>query len=171
MALALICPLDISPSDRTGIEALRAAHDPQSGRVEAHFTLVFPFEGLDPDALERHAGAVASAAPAIAFRLTAARAVRDLLAPRSHIFLTPDEGEADIRGLHAALYAGPMAPWLRADIPYAPHVTVGAFGDHAAAEAECSRIGPVDIAGRLGALDVMSVEAGCISRLARLPLG
>jgi 2'-5' RNA ligase len=170
MALALICPLDISPSDAARIDALRAAHDPQHGRVAAHFTLVFPFEGLSAVELAAHAGAATRARAPIAFRLRAAIAVRDVMSPRSLIFLTPQEGDAEIRGLHAALYGGPMSPFLRADIPYAPHVTVGAFSDHEAAEAVCARIGPVDIAGRLDALDLVSLEGGRIERLSRLLL-
>jgi hypothetical protein len=103
-ALAVICPLDIATDDRAWIEDVRAHHDPQHDLVEAHFTLVFPMTGIGPTTLTQHVEQIAERTSTIAFRLCGARAVRDSLAPRSHVFLIPDDGDAEIRRLHAALY-------------------------------------------------------------------
>jgi 2'-5' RNA ligase len=43
-----------------------------------------------------------------------------------HVFLVPDEGREQITELHDRLYAGVLQTHLRADIPFAPHMTVGA---------------------------------------------
>ena len=170
-ALALICPLDISPTDRRWIEGVRGRHDPQHGRVEAHFTLVFPVQGLTEAVMVERALAAAATTPAIGFRLNAARAVADAFSPRTHLFLMPDQGEAAIRALHDGLYQGGLAASLRADIPYAPHVTVGAFDELADAEAVRAAMGRFEIEGRLRALQLMSVDGGEIRLLRAFPLG
>jgi 2'-5' RNA ligase len=169
-ALAIICPLDISPGDRRRVEAIRARHDPQYGRVEPHFTLVFPVQDVGEAIIARRVEAVAAATPAIAFRLNAARVTPDALTPRTHIVLTPNAGGDAIRALHDALYRGDLAASLRADIPYEPHVTVGAFERLADAEAACAGIGPVDIAGHLRVLQIVSADGGEIGRLREVPL-
>ena len=162
--LAVICPLDITADDRAWIEGIRAHHDPQYGRVEAHFTLVFPITGVGVLGLTRHVEQIAERTHAVAFRLNCARAVRDQLAPQSHVFLTPDDGAAKIRRLHGLLYGGEFTPYLRTDIPYQPHVTVAAFEAHSAAETLCKEIGVFEIPGSLCRLDVMSVEGDAIRR-------
>ncbi len=169
-ALALICPLEITPADRQWIEAIRARHDPQHGRVEPHFTLVFPVQDVSEVVIARRAEIVAATTPAIAFRLSAARAVADAFSPRTHIFLMPDKGDADVRALHDVLYQGDLAASLRPDISYEPHVTVGAFDQLSVAEAVCADIGPFEIEGRLRALQLMSVDGGEIRLLRECPL-
>ena len=148
-SLAVICPLDIKADDRAWIEGIRARHDPQYGRVEAHFTLVFPIAGVGVQGLTRHLQQIVERTPAVAFRLNCARAVRDQLAPQSHVFLTPDDGDVEIRRLHGLLYSGEFTPYLRADIPYHPHVTVAAFETHSAAIDLCVEIDGFEISGSL----------------------
>ncbi len=168
-ALALICPLEIPPDDRGRIEAIRKRHDPQFGRVEPHFTLVFPVQGATEAVMTRQAEAVAAATPAIGFTLNDARVAPDALIARSHIFLMPDEGEAAIRALHDELYQGELAPGLRADIPYQPHVTVGAFDRLADAEAALAEIGSLAISGCLRSLQLISIEGGVLRPLRGFP--
>lgn len=161
-AMAVICPLDIATDDRDWIEDLRARHDPQHDLVQAHFTLVFPVTGISPATLIQHVEQIAERTPGIAFRLSGARAVRDSLAPRSHVFLVPDDGDAEIRQLHAALYGGALSSNLRMDVPYQPHVTVAAFETQSAAETLRREIGDFEIKGRLRSLALMSVDEGAI---------
>jgi 2'-5' RNA ligase len=168
--LAVICPLDIATDDRAWIEGIRARHDPQHDLVEAHFTLVFPMAEFSTSILARHIEQIAECTPAIAFRLNCARAVRDRLAPRSHVFLTPDEGDAEIRMLHGALYSGELSPSLRTDIPYQPHVTVAALETQSAAKTLSDEIGEFEISGSLRSLALMSVNEGAIRQQRLFPL-
>ena len=168
--LAVICPLDISPGDRQWIDAIRARHDPQYRRVEPHFTLVFPVQGVTEAVISRRAQTVAATTPAIDFRLSASRSVADAFGPRTHTFLMPDKGDADIRALHDALYRGELAASLRMDIPYDPHVTVGAFDRLSDAEAALADMGRFEIEGRLQVLQLMSVDADEIRPLRAFPL-
>ena len=169
--LVIFAPLDLDPKDTAWIEAVRRRHDPQAGLMAAHITLVFPFDGVAENAVSAHARAVCAGAAPIWFRLASAVAVRDLTAPRSHVFLMPDEGAAEIVALHDRLYAGPLAPHLRIDLPYAPHVTVAAFGDHTAAERLARELGPIDISGLISEMVLASLGDGGLSSEQGLRLG
>jgi 2'-5' RNA ligase len=171
MALAIIAQLSISDRDRAWIDALRPSHDPQAGMVAPHVTLVFPFEGPAEAEALAHAADVAGNGAPVAFRLDRLVAVRDPLGPRNLLFLTPGQGAAEIRALHAALYGGPLRPQLRRDIVYAPHVTVGAFADHAQAEAAVAAVRQPDIEGFLRALDLVAFDGRTVALRQRLPLG
>jgi 2'-5' RNA ligase len=162
---------DLAPKDTAWIEAVRRRHDPQAALIAAHFTLVFPFDGADEAEVLTHARTVCARASPIAFRLVSAMAVRDSLTPRSHVFLTPDVGTHEISALHDALYQGPLAPFLRGDLPYAPHVTVAAFEGQADAEALARSLGPIDIQGRLTALTLARLGDEVLEDPQHLPLG
>ena len=168
--LAVICPLDIAADDRAWIEGLRAQHDPQHDLVAAHFTLVFPMADVSASRLARHVEQIASHTAAIGFQLSSARAVRDRFAPRSHVFLTPDEGDAEIRRLHGILYGGELSSSLRKDVPYHPHVTVAAVDTHSAAETLGHELGEFRISGSLRSLALMSVDERAITQRRLFPL-
>ena len=40
------------------------------------------------------------------------------------VFLVPDEGHARISLLHDRLYRGRLAPYLRLDVPFTPHINI-----------------------------------------------
>ena len=171
MALAIICELDLAEPDARWIEALRRRLDPQAGFVPAHVTLVFPFEGGQAAEIEAHAAAVAADSGPISFRLTQPAAVQDPLGSLSRLFLLPTTGGEALSALHDALYTGPLAAWLRTDIAYAPHVTVGAFETLEAAQAAMQAVGRVDIAGEISAFDLVAFDGRALERLRRFALG
>jgi len=131
--LAIVGYPEMSPVDGAWIESVRGRHDPQADRLPAHFTLVFP-AALALDTIVAHASTVARRAPAIPFVLRDVIAVPDAFAEGGHVFLVPDEGGADITALHGLLYEGPLRAFLRDDLPFVPHVTVGAASDLARCE-------------------------------------
>ena len=137
--------------------------------VEAHFTLVFPFEGVPQEDVAAHAVAVAASTSAVAFRLTAAAAVSDGPDAESHVFLLPSQGETEVRRLHGELYSGVLAPQLRRDLPYHPHVTVGAFAQHADAERTAASLGPCDVPGRLVSMDLAAFDGRTVAPLHNFP--
>jgi 2'-5' RNA ligase len=170
MAVAIICHPEFSAADRNWIEAVRSRHDPQAAMVAAHVTLVFPAEELDEVAIVAHAQSTAAVTAPITFQLTAAHPVRDKISSQSHIFLTPDLGETEIRDLHAALYSGVLASQLRTDIPFVPHITVGAAQTLEAAETVAASLGPIAISGRLTTLDLVGFDGRTVTPLADFPL-
>jgi 2'-5' RNA ligase len=170
MALLIVAPLEASRADLARIETLRRRYDPHHALVPAHITLVFGFETPDAETAARHAARVAAAQGAIALRLSAYLAVRDAEDRASHVFLVPDQGRAEIETLHDALYGGPLAGQLRADIPFIPHVTVAARDHHDEAEDLVRELGQAAVAARLSTLELISFDGQAVTVLDRFPL-
>ena len=170
MALLIIAPLEAVRGDLARIETLRRRHDPQHGLIAAHVTLVFGFETPDAATAAAHLAAVAACQGAIALRLSAWLAVRDAGDRQSHVFLVPDQGRAEVEALHDELYSGPLAGQLRGDIPFIPHVTVGAREHHDEAEDLARSLGQVGIAARLAALELIEFDGAKVSVLERFEL-
>ncbi|MGA0600504.1 2'-5' RNA ligase family protein [Caulobacter sp. KR2-114] len=164
--LYVIAPLPLAPADARRIDAIRQAHDPQAGLVPPHFTLVFGARGATAGQARAHVAAVAAATAPIAWRL------ERVLAADDYLFLMPGEGDDALRRLHRALYAGPFAADLRADIAFAPHVTVGVLPTpaEAAALAEILSRQPIGIAGRLDHLQLAAFDGHRLDTLGVYPL-
>ncbi len=123
--LYTIAFIDIDADARAWVQAVRSRHDPQVALVDAHFMLLFGMRALPRAAYLAHVAAVARESAPIDFRCCR---VQPWVAPgdtEAHLFLVLDEGRAAIVELHDRLYRGPIAPHLRPDLPYLPHVTLG----------------------------------------------
>lgn len=152
--LVIFAKLVIDKRDRDWIERIRRIYDPQHAFVEPHFTLVFPFNGIPTERVIPHVESIIGRTPTIGFALRRASAARDQLRSRTHLFLLPEEGNDALHQVHDALYSGVLAKKLNADIPFVPHVTVGAFessdeaervaclGDHGHDFAGAGGVGP-----------------------------
>ncbi len=107
------------------IEAFRRKHDPMAPHVPAHLTLVFPFPtALSPLQVRTHVRQVASHWPPIAVSFRAAR-----LHANEFVFLMAARGAASVSALHDRLYTRSLAPHLRRDLPYEPHLTLARHAD------------------------------------------
>jgi 2'-5' RNA ligase len=169
--LACVAYPTLAESDHRRIESFRALHDPQASRIAAHFTLVFPVELAAQPAVE-HVSAVLRGARAIAFVLRRAEAVADLVAGGSHVFLVPEEGGERIVALHDQLYGGPLRPFSRQDIPFLPHITIGAAATHE----ECQRLADelnretIAVEGVLEQVDLIEVTKEGVQPVVRFSL-
>ena len=69
--------------------------------------------------------------------LTVRRAttIKDVTGAGGHVLLIPGEGSVEIVNLHDQLYRGVLQAHLRANIPFVPHITVGACADVTRCEA------------------------------------
>lgn len=167
--LYTIAPLVIADIDRATIAAFRTRHDPHADVVEPHFTLVFACAAVAEADYLAHVGRAASATPPIAFSCRYAMLGADDGNTDGYVFLVPDEGHAALSRLHDRLYAGPLAPHLRLDLPFTPHVTIGRCRERAQAKALCDELnaGGLRIDGRVEALMVGTVQAGRFEAIAR----
>jgi len=119
--------------DTTRINQLRKEYDPQVSLIEPHITIMFPVpEGVGAQRLVSHIEGVLSGWQPFSIRLKRLLQSRD-----NFLFLLVAEGSPDIVRLHAELYTGMLAPYQREDIPFVPHVTLGAFGENAD---RCARV-------------------------------
>jgi 2'-5' RNA ligase len=170
--LAVVSYPVVAPADRDWIESLRAQHDPQATLLAGHVTLVFPAGGIGRD-IAAEVAAVARAARPIHFVIRWARAVRDVFGPGGHVFLVPDEGFEEITALHHALYGGGFASSRRPDVPFVPHITIGASQDFSVCERIARAQSPLDrqVRGRLEAIDLLEIGGGSVTSIAQCPLG
>lgn len=105
------------------IEAFRARHDPAAADIAAHLTLVFPFPTAHTCLqVETHVQRVVSKWPPVPVTF---RRVR--LHANEFLFLMASRGAASITALHDKLYTRSLAPHLRRDLPYEPHITLARY--------------------------------------------
>jgi 2'-5' RNA ligase len=122
---AIVAFPSLEDSERQWIESIRAKHDPQSGRIAAHFSLVSPTV-LSRHLIETQAARVAAATEPIRVVLRRASVAPDSVGGGGHVFLMPEEGRDQIAQLHDRLYEGALQPHLRKDQPFRPHLTIAA---------------------------------------------
>jgi 2'-5' RNA ligase len=159
--------------DMHAVDIWRADNDPTGhALVRPHFTLVFGSDGMDATTYLDHVAAVAERTAPIAFHCRYAMLGADAHSQRAHAYLVPDEGYAALSLLHDALYSGPLADHLRLDLPYTPHITVGAFASAAQARQWCiaRNLAGVSLAGRVEALWIGQVSEGGFEHLEQFAL-
>jgi 2'-5' RNA ligase len=122
---AIVAFPSLEPGDKQWIESIRARHDPQVGKIAAHFTLVFPTV-LSLRTIEAQVLRVARGIEPIRFVLRRAGVVPDAVGEGGHVFLIPEEGRDQITQLHDRLYDGALQSHLRKDVSFTPHLTLAA---------------------------------------------
>lgn len=164
---------DVTARDQAWIETVRAQHHPRHAAVAAHFTFVFPVAGVDPAPLIAEIGRQADDTPLIPFVLRCALPFHDATSDATDVFLVPDEGFSAMVRLHDRLYAGMLAPALRLDLPFVPHLTVARFTDSTAAKHLADRLNADSFAipGTLSSVDVVRRGEERVQTLVKIPLG
>lgn len=181
---------EFSAADAEFIARFRRQHDALVDMVLPHFTLVFACSAVPLEDYLAHVAQVtqvaqpaqpaqltqlthmASGQQAINFCIRHAQLGTDDVDDTAYVFLVPDEGHAALALLHDALYRGPLAPQLRLDLPYTPHVTIGRLRDRPRAKALVDELntGGICLHGRVQALQVMAREGDVLKPLAVLEL-
>jgi len=172
MKLAIVAYPRLDEVDHQWIESFRAKHDPQAPRIDVHFTLVFPLDAV-PSELGPEIAVVAESTQSISFAIRGTKVVRDVLGNVSQIFLVPDEGGIQITALHDRLYAGTLRGHLRSDIPFVPHMTVGAAPDSQAAErlAQELTVQSRILRGTVANIELVNVGTRYVQSIATYTLG
>lgn len=113
--------------DTSLIEAFRMKYDPNYGLVGPHVTLVFPVDSakLLIGKLQQHIKSVAQRSQPFSVDFADFELSWD-----QWLFLTPIDGRQQLVKLHNNLYEDMLAPMLRTDIPFVPHIALGHFAFH-----------------------------------------
>jgi 2'-5' RNA ligase len=170
--LAVVAYPHLRDSDRQWVEAVRARHDPQASQIEAHFTLVFPAE-VAVEALIAQVRSAVVFCGAIPFTLGRAVVFRDVAEEGSHVFLLPEEGHEELHTLHDRLNDGVFSRHLRTDVPFVPHLTVGAYSTFE----ECERVAEQlnqeqrTMRGTVRSVDVIEVAPLAVRTVVVVPFG
>ncbi len=108
------------PAD-SAIEPFRAANDPAAANMPAHVMLVFPFHTvLTPLQIASHVKKIVGNWPPLPISIRDIEGLLDTFV----LLMVRDRAEA-LTQLHDKLYTGVLAPFLRDDIVFQPHITVG----------------------------------------------
>ncbi len=103
------------------IEAIRLKHDPLFGLIPPHITIVFPFKSnISNDELKSHILNLSRGVGKIEIEFA-----NRITSVGNYLFLEVERGKEQITKLHDMLYTEPLRQFLKEDIPYIPHVTVG----------------------------------------------
>ena len=164
---------DLDAGARARVQALRERHDPQAALIDAHFTLIFGVRDLPQTDYLAHVAAVAQTTAPIYFCCNHVQPWAGPVDADVHLFLVPDEGREAITALHDRLYGGPLARYLRTDLSFLPHITVGRAADLTRAQALSDEVNAQaqPFSGRLKALTVGALRPQGFEPLARLPFG
>ena len=152
------------------LEAVRSRFDPLAVLLDAHVTLVFPFEELVDDAVFRE-HLVAAAAGVAPFEIT-------LAAPTSeddgYLFLRVLGGCERVVDLHRRLYSGLLAKHRSNTLAYHPHVTIGRLASPvqlALAAEEARRWLLPPLSGRIDSVALFRLDGPASGVIATVPLG
>lgn len=140
MSLLVVAYPELRSQDQAWIQSIRERYDPHFELIAPHLTFVFPNDTIDATLLQQHGARVCQAFSAFRFAVRTTMIVKDQFSPLTHLFLVPDEGFSQIVGLHDALYRGPLAESLLLEVPFIPHITIGAFDTSSAAKAQADAI-------------------------------
>ncbi|MCY1505986.1 2'-5' RNA ligase superfamily protein [compost metagenome] len=155
----------LSAPDAGFIEDFRRQHDGQHPLTKAHFTIAFGCAGIDEQAYLKHVEEVARSLGPISFACRYAMLGADTA--QAYAYLVPDEGYSGLSRLHDAAYRQLLAPTLRLDIPYVPHITIGSSSNRALMKSLCDELnrGNIDIRGSVDHLTVAALENGVLTDL------
>ena len=83
------------------------------------------------------------------------------------MFLTPDEGYGEISKLHDKLYHGPLAQYLRLNIPYIPHIGIATIPDALRLKALSDTLNAsgVTVHGKIVAVTLCSYDGSTVTDL------
>lgn len=157
----------LAEADDTALRRLRAQYHPREAElIGPHFTLVFGAAAAEETRLQSALDALA----ARPFWFMLDRLVRHDRAPPSraaYLYAVPADGEAELSALHDTLNAAPGPE------PFEPHITLGVFGQAAAAE-QVARIVErqhLPMRGRIEELSLLSRADDSLETLRTVRLG
>lgn len=89
------------------------------------------------------------------------------------MFLLPEEGRQELLAVHDQLYDGLLRPHLRTDIPFVPHVTVGACRTLEECERLAAEINETlrPMKGTVHGAQVVDVGPAAVRTVASVPFG
>jgi len=105
------------------IQKIRRKYDPGYEKYSPHITLASPFENINQNRLKEHIKDSIKNIKVFKLELQSLRK-----SPKEfYLYLLIKKGNDKIVKIHKNLYSKLLGKWLRRDIPYIPHVTLGVF--------------------------------------------
>ncbi len=167
MTYLVIAYPELSQNDFEWIQAYRKANDKQYTLVKPHFTLVFAIQEIDKTSFLNEVRQKASSIQPFDLALKAATINRDNSGEYYHEFLVPDTGYSNIIKLHDKLYSGLFSPYLRFDVDFIPHISIGDSKDAHVSKKRVDELNAQNllIQGHINSLNVIEYANGAITTL------
>lgn len=108
------------------IENLRRKYDPMVNIIKPHLTIVFPIpeSDINEQDLINHMQIKINKISSFSLQFNGLERSWD-----NYLFLITKTGTENMKKLHDELYVGILEPFLRKDIAFSPHITLGVFQD------------------------------------------
>lgn len=172
MKLLVVAYPELSEEDFTLIENYRREHDTLYDIIRTHFTLVFPVRDFSEKIFTEEIKKQLHGTEPFSFTLRSATINKDAFIDNYYTFLVPDEGHSKMIKLHDKLYSGRLSSYLRLDIDFIPHITIGNSTDIRV----CKRMADdwnshdFEITGKISSIDIVNYEQATTLEKIKLPL-
>lgn len=173
MALAVVNYPTLSDEDFGWIQSIRRKYDRLYYEVaDPHIPLVFPNGGIDAPILIEHVHRVGRSASPFEVIFRCAILGDPDFEDHAHAFLVPDEGFSGIVRLHDRFYTGPLADFLRLDLPFIPHLGIANTPTPEDCKAIVDELNAekFEIQGRVETLDIVEYDGEKIRTIERFSL-
>lgn len=162
----------LNPPDQIWIDRTREQNDSDFQKVRPHFTLLFGCTDVSMKVYSQHVASIVKATSAFEFQARRVSLGIDHFGTEGYAFLVPDEGHSNLLALHDRLYTGPLSPYLRPDLPYIPHITLGRRSNLQTAKLLCDKLNsePISISGAIETLTVVEEKNGRVKELRQFTL-
>src|SRR5687768_15056856 len=174
MSLLALCYPKLSATDQRFIDDFRHQHDhAYRDVVRTHFTMVFQVHDLAEPVFSEHVARVARVSQSLSFTCRYAMVHNDDSSDDYYVFLVPDEGFSELALLHDALYTSLLAPKLRLDLPYVPHIGIATLKDVGRCKELADELNGkgLCVAGKVDAISIVEYNGRAVTDLRHFRLG
>lgn len=163
---------EFKQSDFKWIQNYRGQYDRQFSLVKPHFTLVFAIQDFDKEQLLSEVKQKVADVEAFDFELKVATVNQDDSGEYYHEFLVPDTGYSNIVKLHDKLYSDLLAPRLRLDVDFIPHISIGDSKDAQISKRRVDDLNSqnISIHGHINSVDIIEYVDGAINTVEKIQL-
>ena len=173
MSLLVLAFPALNKKDYEWIQSIREKYDDRYYKVvDPHFTIVFPVFDFEESVFVSHIETLAKDVEPIEFSVQCTTIVKDSFSDYTDIFLVPDKGNSDIIRLHDRLYMGVLKSELRLNIPFIPHIGIGAATDPVESKRISDKINETRfcIEGKINTLSVCRYDYPKVEIIKRISL-
>ncbi len=160
MKLLAVAYPELSEKDYNLIENYRREHDSLYDIIRTHFTLVFPVRDFSEKIFTEEIKKQLQGIQPFTFTLRSATINKDAFTENYYAFLVPDEGHSNVIKLHDKLYSGRLSSYLRLDVDFIPHITIGNSINILACKKMVNDWNSQDfeITGKIASIDIVNYE-------------
>ena len=138
--------------------------------VDPHFTVIFPLNEMAKNEFVDEIYRQSEGLRPIDFEINKTILHKDPIEEFYYEFLVPEKGYENIINMHDKLYSEKLLPFLRNDIEYIPHITIGKSRDINKSKYRLKNLITPVIKGQIKELTIANFENNKVSKIAVINL-